>query len=266
MQASSALVALFALVPSAIHAEAPRLDLTPAIEGLHSSDPSKIEAALALVRVAGRDGGGRRLVGEIAERLKTGIPVPLARKALDTLTELEDGAATEACELYLSHREAEVRVSAVRCLAATHDPASHKPLRRALDDQDARVRSAAAIGLGTAKDVGAIGDLVLALERGVGAAATSIGAVCDGKGCEVLLEHLKSKPLEALSGGLELVLGRKDVPDEVKLHVIAALRALETQAARSMLSEVRGAWPATGSKRVSDALDRAIAELEGAVK
>jgi HEAT repeat protein len=266
MTRAAALAAILSLVPAAPKVEPPKLDLTPAIEGLRSSDATKIEAALSLVRIAGKEGGGRRLVGEIGDRLKMGMPVPLVRKALETLTELEDAAAEEACVLYATHREAEVRVEAVRCLASTHAPSSHKPLRRALDDQDPRVRAAAAIGVGLAKDAEALPDLVLALDRGVGAAATSIGMICEARGCLVLLDHVKTKPLESLSDGLEQILGRKDVPDEVKLHVIHALRALETQKARALLAEVRGSWPATGSKTVSDALDRAIAELEGAVK
>ena len=243
-----------------------KIDAKEANDALKSSDSARIESALVNIRAAGKDGGGRAFTAAIVGRLKIGLPKELVRKALDALAELEDPTSTEAGEMYLEHRDGEVRLSAVRVLGAAKTPAAVKGLRLALGDGDPRVRGLAATLLGATKAADAVPDLVAALDKGINEAAVSIGQLCDSKSCDALLDRLKNKPFDVISTGLQQELLRKDVSDDVKKKVITAVRELASQKAREFLVEVKGAWPKDGSKAILDALDKAIKDLEGASK
>jgi len=243
-----------------------KLDVKEAGDGLKSNEAARIETALVNIRVAGKDGGGKQLTAAIVAKIKDGLPRELLKKALDTLGDLEDPNAAEAGVMYLAHRDPEVRLAAVHCLGGSKGPVATKALREALGDLDARVHSMAATHLGTTKAAEAVPDLILALDKGVTSAAVSIGMLCDEKSCDGLLERMKSKPFDVISSGLEQVLARKEIKDEYKIKVITQVRELASQKAREFLQSVRQAWPATGSKKVSDALDKAIKDLEGASK
>ena len=92
----------------------------------HSSEHS---AAPALRR--------SKLTAALVARVKSGLPKELLKKALDTLGELEDPAAFEGCEVYLAHREPEVRTAAVRCAGSSKAPGTNKALRAAARPQKA---------------------------------------------------------------------------------------------------------------------------------
>lgn len=244
-----------------------KIDAKEANESLKSSDATKIETALAIIRTAGKDGGGKAFTGAIVARLKAGLTKDLAKKALETLGDLDDPAAFEACEMYMAHRDSEVRVAAVKCLGgAKASPAATKGLRAALGDVDNRVHAFAATILGGTKATDAVPDLILALDKGVNEAAVSIGQLCDPKSCDALLERLKTKPFDVISSGLGQELARKDIPDDVKKKVITAVRELASQKAREFLTEVKNGFGKTESKAVQEALDKAIKDLEGASK
>jgi hypothetical protein len=264
-----AFLALLAVTPVAT--AAPKEDKAAALKinqkavekDLASTEPATFETALVNVRLAGKE-GGKGFVGAIAQRLKAGLSKSLAQKALDTLGDLEDPGAAEVGEIYLQHRDPEVRLSAVRALGGAKTASAIKALRTALGDPDAHVRSLAATVLGNLKAQEALPDLVLALDKGMPAAASSIGQLCEPKSCDALLERLKSKPFDVIASGLGAVLGRANVPDDYKRKVIGAVRELASQKAREFLVEVRQAWPANGSKSIAIELDMAIKNLEGA--
>jgi HEAT repeat protein len=249
-------------VPAAL-----KVDAKEAGDALKSSDAARIESTLATIRVAGKDGGGKQFVPAIVARLKAGLPRELVKKALDTLSDLEDPAGSEAGEMYLAHRDPDVRAAAVRCLGGSKGPSATKALRRALSDPDGRIHALAATLLGNVKANETIPDLIVALDKGVNEAAVSIGMLCDPKtSCDALLDRLKTKPFDVISSGLHQELARKDVPDDVKKKVITAVRELASQKAREFLIEVKNAWPKDGSKPVLEALEKAIKDLEGAAK
>ena len=247
-----------------------KIDAKEANEALKGSDATKIESALGTIRVAGKDGGGKPFTGAIVARLKNGLSKSLIVKALDTLADLEDQAGAEAGEMYLAHRDGEVRQAAVRCLGGSKGPVAVKGLQKALTDPDGRVRGLAATLLGGTKSADAVPTLVNALDKGVNEAAVSIGQLCTAapgdKSCDVLLERMKTKPFDVISSGLGQMLARKDVTDDAKKKVITAVRELASQKAREFLVEIKTSWPKDGSKAVLDALDKAIKDLEGASK
>jgi hypothetical protein len=243
-----------------------KLDQKEARASLESSDASRIETALVNIRMAGKDGGGRALTKDIVTRLEKGLPRELVKKALETLTDLEDPAGVPACDLYMAHRDAEVRLTAVRCLGGAKGPQATKAIRAALGDTDPRVHATAATLLGEAHATDAVGDLIVALDKGVNEAAVSIGMLCNPTGgeCDQLLNRMKSKPFDVISSGLQQALARKDVPDDYKKKVITQVRELASAKAREFLETVKKAWPPNGSKPVAEALDKAIKDLEGA--
>jgi HEAT repeat protein len=252
--------------PAAAPVAKGKVDVKEAGDALKSNEAARIETALVNIRVAGKDGGGKQLTAAIVAKLKEGLPRELLKKALDTLGDLEDPNAAEAGVIYMAHRDPEVRLAAVHCLGGAKGPIATKALRDALGDLDARVHSMAATYLGTTKSADAVPDLVLALDKGVTAAASSIGMLCDDKTCDALLERMKSKPFDVISSGLEQVLARKEIKDDYKKKVITQVRELASQKAREFLQSVRQAWPPNGSKAIADALDKAIKDLEGASK
>ena len=242
-----------------------KLDAKEINDALKSSEGARIESALASVRVAGKDGGGRAFVGAIVTRLKSGLPRELVKKGLDTLGDLEDAGGAEAGEMYLEHRDSEVRVAAVRCLGGSKGAQATKALRAALADPDPKVHSLAATVLGGTRSPDAVPELIVALDKGVNEAAVSIGQLCDGKTtCDALLDRMKSKPFDVISSGLAQELARKDVGDDAKKKVITQVRELASAKAREFLVEVKAAWPKDGSKAVLDTLEKAIKDLEGA--
>jgi hypothetical protein len=239
------------------------IDAKTVNDALKGSDPGAIENALVSVRMAGKEKGGRAATGAIVARLKAGLPKELLKKALATLGDLEDPAGLEGCEIYLAHRDPEVRLEAVRCLGGIKGASAVKGLRVALADYDVRVRATAASLLGEAKADGAVPDLVVALEKGVNEAAVSIGMLCDAKSCDELTSRLKTKPLDVVFSGLQQVLVRP-LPDDYRKKVVTQVRELSSGKAREFLESVRKTWPPNGSKGVAEAIDKAIKDLEGA--
>ncbi len=264
--ASGAMAQGAAKKPTAVAAKI-KIDAKEANEALKGSDATKIESTLAIIRSAGKDGGGKAFTAAIVARLKAGLSKELVKKALETLGDLDDPTAFEACEMYMAHRDGDVRVAAVKCLGgAKASPAATKGLRAALGDVDNRVHAFAATILGSTKATDAVPDLILALDKGVNEAAVSIGQLCDAKTCDALLERLKNKPFDVISSGLGQELARKDVSDDSKKKVITAVRELASQKAREFLTEFKNNFGKTESKAVQEALDKAIKDLEGASK
>lgn len=243
-----------------------KLDMKEITAALESSDASRIETALVNVRMAGKDGGGKAATALVVQRLKNGLPRELLKKALDTLTDVEDPEATEGCALYMAHRDPDIRLSALKCLGEAASPEAVLAIRAALGDVDPRVHSTAATLLGETKATAAVPDLIVALDKGVNEAAVSIGQLCDAKAgeCDQLLNRMKSKPLDVISSGLQQILARKDVPDDYKKKIITQVRELASAKAREFLEGVKKTWPPNGSKVVGEALDKAIKDLEGA--
>lgn len=245
---------------------ATKLDIKEAKAALESSEPARIETALVNIRLSGKDGGGRQVTKDLVARLEKGLPRELVKKALEALADLEDPNAVPGCDIYMSHRDSEVRIAALKCLGAAKGPAATKSIRAALGDTDPRVHATAATLLGDVKATDSVGDLIVAFDKGVNEAAVSIGILCAPAGgeCDQLLNRMKSKPLDVVFSGLQQILARKDVPDEYKKKVITQVRELASGKAREFLEGVKKSMPPGSSKGVTEALDKAIKDLEGA--
>jgi HEAT repeat protein len=230
---------------------------------LKSGDPQAIEAALGDVRVAGR--AGAAAVPPIVDLLRHGLSQPLTLAAIETLGDVASESGSEVIAWYTRHRNVELRRSAVGALAKTGGAAAVRALRLALSDADPAVRGLAASALGGLKAKETVADLFAALEHNVPEAAASIGEVCSAGECEKLASLLGVLPFDVVTSGLQEVLLRppSDVSDDVKVSVVARLRALQTAEANRFLRAVQARYPARASQRVKRAIDEAISETNG---
>jgi hypothetical protein len=236
---------------------------------LRAGSPEELRSAMEDVRLAGTSASSA--APALATRLQRGLPPELAELALVTLLEIEPKAAdapavAEAVSPYAVHRTLSLRRGAVKLLARVGTSSAVPALRKALSDPDPMVRSLAASGLGRARGKQAVGDLFLALERGVSEAAASIGQLCSAAECERLSAKLGVLPFEVVTSGLEQLLARPpaEVPDDVKVDAIGRVRDLKTPGAAEFLRGLKArasSQPAALTPRVRMELDRALAAL-----
>jgi HEAT repeat protein len=232
---------------------------------LASGDPAQIKGALDEVRLAGKAAASH--AHAIAELLRSGLDASLTLAAIDTLGDIESEQGSEALAWYARHRKAELRRAAVAALAKTKGAAASRALRQALADPDAKVRGAAAIGLGAMRAKDAVPDLFVALDHKVHEAAASIGQLCGGPDCEKLADKLGQLPFDVVTSGLDPVLFRPaaDINDDTKIKIIGRLRELGTFEANRFLRDVAKKWPDAWSKRVKQSIDQAVLATSGSV-
>ncbi len=230
---------------------------------LKSNDPAQVKAALDEVRVAGK--AGAPVASDVAAILDRGTTVAMAIDVLDTLGDLEVEATTPSIVPYLQHRSPRVRQAAVKALLHTKGAASVKALRRALSDADPMVRGVAATGLGALKAKEAVPDLFVAFQHRIAEAAASIGQLCVGDECDTFLTQVGKQPFDVMSGGLDQILFRPtaEVNDDAKVKVVGRVRELGTQEANKFLRDVQKRWPKSGSARVRQAIEQAVAATGG---
>ncbi len=245
---------------AAAAAPAPTVPPT-ATADLRSGDATKIRGALDDIRMAGKPAGAK-LAPVIIELLKKGMPVSLTEAAIDTLGDLETGAASGVIVDYLHHRDPKIRQAAAKALLKTKGGAPVvKALRAALSDPDPQVRGVAATGLGELRAKDAVPDLFLALAHRVYESAASIGALCDAAQCETFASNLGKYPLDVMLGGIDPILFRPDVTDDTKIKMVGHVRELGTQEANKFLRDVLKRWK--GSARIKQSLQQAVQATGG---
>jgi hypothetical protein len=234
-----------------------------AIKRLKSGDLEQVKSALDDVRVAGRAAGAA--VPAIVELLSQGLPPTLAQEAIDALGDTESEAGTSTLAWYGRHRNLALRRAAIQALARTRGPLAVKALRTGLSDIDPGVRGLAATGLGTLKAKEAVIDLFVALDHKVPESARSIGLLCTGDECDKLAAKLGSQPFAVVTSGLEPALLRfsDDLPDDLKVKIVARVRELGTGEANRFLRDVQAKWPKRGSLRLKQAIDQAVLATSG---
>lgn len=227
---------------------------------LKSGDPMKVRAALDEVRMAGKNGA--KLAPQIAELLQKGLTRELTEAAIETLGDTEAEAASAAIAPYARHRNLKVRQASVKALAKTKGPAAIKALRGALSDSDPMVRGFSANALGALKAKDAVGDLFVALDHRVNEAAAALGQLCGADDCEKLATRLGKVPFDVVTGGLDQVLFRQDLPEDAKIKTIGKVRELGTGEANKFLKDVQKRMQGA-SPRLKQSIDQAIQATGG---
>jgi HEAT repeat protein len=201
---------------------------------LDGHDPDGVRLALETL-------GQKRSAAAIAtigDRIRRGLPPGLLDAAIDALGAAPSASAMPLYVELLHHRQASVRRRAVALIAGVRGPAAE--LIGALDDLDAGVRTAVAEALANVRAPAAIDPLFRALDRGVTPAAVAIGKTANAAGITRLAGLLGRVPLETLAPGLREALLRGDLPNRVKLEVVARLQELGTPPVRELLESLFG--------------------------
>ncbi len=245
-------------------AQGAKIDVSSAIQKVRSGDEASVRAGLDELRVAGP--GGTNGAGAVIDALFRGLSEPLTLQAIETLGELEAPSASAVLGQYAMHRTLLLRRAAVRALGKTRSPASTAPLRRALTDPEPSVRGFAATALGEFKARDATKDLVLALDHNVREAGAAIGQTCAADSCLELAARVGKLPLEVLVPGVEAVVFRADLADDVKGKLLVRIGQLETVEANRFLKGLENRLPKGASPKTRHALAQAIANTTGAVR
>jgi HEAT repeat protein len=197
--------------------------------------------------------------------LERGANEPVLTAALGLAAQYAKPELSAAVAGYLQHRKERIRHAAAEALAKTGGPEAASALRLGLRSSDPVLREQCARALGGVADASALSDLFLALDRGIAAAAESIGRLCDDTTCSKLADRTGKVPFQAMSEALSNVVVRTDhgVSSNTKIEVIARVANLRTPQAAALLREIKAKWPSKGDPAVLHALDAAIDTFGG---
>jgi len=244
----------------------PAADLQSAEEKLKSTDAGRILEGLAEVKANPR--AAPTAVALVEEILRRGATADVAEAAIETLGAAGAASSSAVIRPYARHRLMDLRHAAILALASTKGPEAALAFREGLRQSDAFVREASAEGLGRIGASDAVGDLFLALDRGVSKAGPAIGGLCGPAECLKLAGQLGPQGGGALARGLDPVFFRASaLPDETLVAIAGQLRNLHTMEASAYLASVLSRWPKKGSQKVRNALageDAAISKPQGA--
>ena len=241
---------------AAVAAPKAKLDLLRLQKSLESGDAAQMVAALDTITKSG-DPAGAPLVEALLGR---GADVAVLSRAIETLGILGQPSSGAALAPYAQHRTPELRRAALRALVASKSPLAGDVLRRALHGSDAAQRAIAARGLGQLNVRAAVPELFSVLPKDVAEAAQSLGQLCVAAECEKFMGLLGRLPFETMESGIVPLLLRPqaDVPDELKLKLVERLRRMATQPAIQLIQSALAQFPADGSPKLKQGLERAL--------
>jgi HEAT repeat protein len=258
--------------------KAPQVKATPAASATatEKGKPAKLDAAALLEDLSDPENLGRGLAAaqsagpaasvalpRIEELLQKGLPPDLAALAIGALGAIGARSSSEVVAKYMQHRHVQVRRAAAEALGRTGGPEAKAALLRGMRSSDAEVRSLSASGLRFAGDKDSVPDLVKALDRGVTAAAPSIGALCAGFDCDEVLLRFHTLPAAAQKATLEAMLGRKPrLPDNVVLPAVDLAEAAFGAEGAAYFQSLKAGFK--GSTSVRKALEAAGRPPKGA--
>jgi hypothetical protein len=124
---------------------------------------------------------------------------------------------------FVHQRRPDARLRAYAGLAKLGEARDVTAITLGLRDSAPQVRSAVAKALANLPARSAVPDLLSALELGVYDAATAIGKLGDAASLERFSAQLGKLPLAVLLEGYANYLERQDLPDVLKLRIVATL-------------------------------------------
>lgn len=186
---------------------------------LASGDAATVSAALAAL---GRR-SERAAVDALAAFLVVGQDDAWADRGIEALGNTRSADARPLLAELAHHRRAHARVLAYQGLAHIAGEQSDKLLADGLRDSDADVRGTCATQLGERGARAQLELLLRALERGVPEAAPAIGKLGDAETVTRYGAFLQRLPIQVMLSGYGEFLVRPDLPEAVKLEIVARL-------------------------------------------
>lgn len=177
-------------------------------------------------------------VPPLVERIRAGLAPQLLDTAIVTLMALGQPSAAPILFELSTHRRPEVRLRAIEAIVSLGSKGTEETLRTRLSDQDPRVRSAAALGLGEIKAVGSVDLLFKALDQGNFEASQAIGKLLRADQLPRLLSYLGKTPFQSLGPALGEALQRKDIGEKDKLMIVSRLQDVGTPEVKNYLGDL----------------------------
>jgi hypothetical protein len=224
---------------------------------LWSSSHDEIETGIQALGLIGTP----EAVAPLVERVRAGLTSDLLETSIVTLMALGQQQAAGLFFELAAHRRPEIRIRAIEAIVALKPKGAQSVLEKALSDVDAKVRSAAALGLGELKATGSVELLFRALDHGNFEAAQAIGQALRSDQVQRLLGYLGTIPLRTLSPALTEIMSRKDISEKDKLSVVSKLQDVGTHEVKNYFADM---MRATGDKLpapVSRAVVQAMSEI-----
>lgn len=223
---------------------------------MDTPDPGLVDQGIEIIGLIGSREAGDVLL----QRMRRGLPAKQLELAMVTVANMDLPEAQGTLVSLLSHRRPEIRALACKLLANMDAASALQALTGRLSDSSRKVRSAAAKALGTLGDAGVVPLLFEALSKGNLDAARAIGKRLRAEDAERVFDYLDQVPLYHLTPALSELLLRKDVSTDLKLKLVARIRALPHAGARGFLDSL-GQQEAALDTRVSAAIRKALAEM-----
>jgi len=226
---------------------------------LASAQKSDVEAAIQSLGLLGVPAA----VDPLVERVRQGLPSDLLETAIVTLMALGQPSAGPVLFDLARYRRPEIRKLSIEAIAAVRPVGGEVVLAAALNDSEADVRAAAAVGLGEIGSPASIDTLFLALDHGNHDAAAAIGKLVPARDVKRLFTYLGKVPFRSLAPAFAETLKRKDVSEQDKLAVVARLEEVGTGEVKGFFNDLMASTEGGLPPNVSKAVLRAMQEISG---
>ena len=203
------------------------------------------------------------VVDLLVELLAAGTSPARAISALGALAKVGDARGFEAAELYAVHRRPEVRLQAVRALAALADPRAVAPLLDRLGDDSAEVRAAAATALAERHEASAAPRLLRLVRRGDLGAAAPLGRLATPDTLAELREQQGGIKDDVLATALGSSLQRDDIGDGARIDTLKAIGKLHGIEATAAIADYLASIPAKDNRASRREAQRLLDERGG---
>lgn len=237
--------------------------LQSARERLQSADEQRFREGLdALTSI-----GGEAAAAAVIARVRSGLPPQLTEPAIDALVKLKRASAGPALLELTQHRRAQLRARALGALVELQIRDAQSAAVRALDDANEDVRKTAVQALTRIGNARALPSLLTAAERGVPGAWEACAKLVQAGTLKLLFARAQAVDVAGLRPALDLLLARKDLPNEAKLRTIAWVKEQASASARSWLVDQTAAPKTQPNLRTAlvsatEAIDRDHPELK----
>jgi len=236
-------VLICALAPQARAAPKTRPLAPAALEKLRGElrgedDDAAVQAAKQL-----GESGSAAATDALISTLAAGTTPARAQAALDGLAPHGMAKALDVLILYAGHRNAELRVHAVKALGAVADRRVTAVLVERLGDSDPKVRTAAAEALAARHDKQATVRLLALVKRNDAGAAGPLGALATPDLIPQLAELQGGIDDGVLATALGEYIKRDDVADKLRLEVVRTIGKLSGAGATTALVEYLAVVP-----------------------